>query len=79
MRIKQMLEKNNADQQKRYWETLQMFNNYVQVQRSADLQKIQHDIATTYDRTGQEVEKTNELLQYVLRASSTGDPSYDSN
>lgn len=80
MRIRQLLEQNNVQQQKRYWETLQMFTTYMQYQRKADLQKIQHDIATTYDRTGEEMGRTNELLQFVLRASSSGESSlYDGN
>jgi hypothetical protein len=79
-RMKELVEQKNLEQQKRYWETMQMFTNYLQLQRQADLQKIQRDIATTYDRTGQEVEKTNELLEYVLRTSAPGDPSvYESN
>jgi hypothetical protein len=57
-----------------------MFSSYVQLQRQADLQKLQHEIATTYDRTGHEVEKTNELLENVLRTSAEGDsPVYDGN
>jgi hypothetical protein len=71
MRIKEMVQQNNVEQQKRYFQTLQMFANYLQLERKADLQKIQHDIATTYDRTGQQVDKTNELLDYVLRTSAT--------
>jgi hypothetical protein len=79
-RMKELVEQKNIEQQKRYWETMQMFTNYVQLQRQADLQKIQHEIATTYDRTGQEVDKTNELLEYVLRTSSqTDSPLYDGN
>lgn len=70
MRIKQLVEENNVEQQKRYFQTLQMFTNYLQLERKADLQKIQHDIATTYDRTGQQADKTNELLDYVLRTSA---------
>ena len=54
-RIKQLLDQNNAEQQKRYWQTLEMFSSYLQLQRKTDLQKIQHEIATTYDRTGHEV------------------------
>ena len=69
-RMKELVEQKNLEQQKRYWETMQMFTNYLQLQRQADLQKIQREIATTYDRTGQEVEKTNELLEYVLRTST---------
>jgi len=77
-RMKQMLDQNNLEQEKRYWQTLQMFTNYMQLQRKAELQKIQREIATTYDRTGQEVEKTNQLLQYVLQASaSTEDSLYE--
>jgi hypothetical protein len=79
MRIKQMVQQNNLEQQKRYFETLQLFSNYLQLERKADLQKIQHDIASTYDRTGQQVEKTNELLEYVLRTSTPADASNDSN
>lgn len=71
-RIKQLVDQNNAEQQKRYFQTLQMFTNYVQLQRKADLQRINHDIAVNYDRTGQEVDKTNEMLQYVMKASATG-------
>jgi putative zinc finger protein len=71
MRIKELVQQNNVEQQKRYFQTLQMFANYLQLERKADLQKIQHDIATTYDRTGQQVDKTNELLDYVLRTSAT--------
>jgi hypothetical protein len=79
-RLKQMLDQNNAEQQKRYWETLEMVSGYLQLQRKTDLQKIQHEIASTYDRTGHEVEKTNELLEYVLRASTPAENSgYDSN
>lgn len=79
MRIKQLVEQNNIEQQKRYFQTLQLFSNYLQLERKADLQKIQHDIASNYDRTGQQVEKTNELLEYVLRASTTADASIDAN
>jgi hypothetical protein len=79
MRIKQMVQQNNLDQQKRYFQTLQLFSNYLQLERKADMQKIQHDIASTYDRTGQQVEKTNELLEYVLRTSAPVDASNDSN
>jgi len=71
IRIKQLLDQNNVQEQQRYWQTMQLFTNYVQLQRKADLQKLQHEIATSYDRTGQEVEKTNELLDYVMRASLT--------
>jgi hypothetical protein len=60
------------EQQKRYWQTLELFTKYLQLEHKADVQKIQHDIAATYDRTGQEVQKTNELLEYVLRTSATG-------
>jgi len=72
-RIKLLVAQNNAEEQKRYWQTLELFSNYLQYQRKADLQKIQHDITSTYDRTGHEVEKTNELLEYVLRTSATTD------
>jgi hypothetical protein len=72
-RMKELVEQKNIEQQKRYWEAMQMFNSYFQLQRQADLQKLQHVIATTYDRTGQEVEKTNELLQHVLRTSAEGE------
>jgi Putative zinc-finger len=72
-RIKEIVEQNNAAQQKQYWQTLEMFANYVQLQRKADLQKIQHEVASTYDRTGHEVQKTNELLEYVLRTSAPVD------
>lgn len=79
-RMKELVEQKNLEQQKRYWETMQMFTNYLQLQRQADLQKIQREIATTYDRTGQEVEKTNELLEYVLRTSTQADaPFYEGN
>jgi hypothetical protein len=79
-RMKELVEQKNLEQQKRYWETMQMFTNYLQLQRQADLQKIQREIANTYDRTGEEVEKTNELLEYVLRTSSQVDgPIYESN
>lgn len=77
LRIKQMVQQNNLEQQKRYFQTLQLFSNYLQLERKADLQKIQHDIASTYDRTGQQVEKTNELLEYVLRTSTPADSSTD--
>lgn len=69
-RIQQIVQQSNAAQQKQYWQTLEMFTNYVQLQRKADLQKLQHEVASTYDRTGHEVQKTNELLEYVLRTSS---------
>jgi hypothetical protein len=79
-RMKELVEQKNIEQQKRYWEAMQMFNSYFQLQRQADLQKIQHEIATTYDRTGQEVEKTNELLQHVLRTSAGGEgAAYEGN
>ena len=79
-RMKELVEQKNLEQQKRYWETMQMFTNYLQLQRQADLQKIQRDIATTYDRTGQGIEKTNEMLEYVLRTSSQVDGSiYEGN
>jgi Putative zinc-finger len=74
-RMKELVEQKNIEQQKQYWQTMQMFTNYVQLQRQADLQKIQHEIATSYDRTGHEVDKTNELLEYVLRTSAEGDGS----
>lgn len=74
-KIRQLLQQNNAEQEKRYWQTLQMFTNYLQYERKADLQRIQHEIASTYDRTGQEMEKTNELLNDVLRVSTVS--SYD--
>lgn len=70
-RIKSLMDQNNLEQQKRYWQTLELFTKYLQLEHKADVQKIQHDIAATYDRTGQEVEKTNELLEYVLRTSGT--------
>jgi hypothetical protein len=70
-RIKALLDQNNLEQQKRYWQTMELFTKYLQLEHKADVQKIQHDIAATYDRTGQEVEKTNELLEYVLRTSAT--------
>lgn len=72
VRFKQLLEQNNMQQQKLYWQTLEMYTNYLQLQHKADVRKIQHDIATTYDRTGQEVDRTNQLLEYVLKASDTG-------
>ncbi len=79
-RMKELVEQKNIEQQKRYWDAMQMLNSYFQLQRQADLQKIQHQIATTYDRTGQEVEKTNELLQHVLRTSGEGEgAAYESN
>src|SRR5262249_10332161 len=71
LRIKQLVDQNNATQQKQYWQTLEMFAKYNQLQRKADVQKLQREIASTYDRTGQDLEKTNELLDYVLRASAT--------
>ena len=77
VKIRQLLQQNNAEQEKRYWQTLQMFTNYLQYERKADLQRIQHEIASTYDRTGQEMEKTNELLNDVLRVSTVGVNSYD--
>jgi hypothetical protein len=80
VRMKELVEQKNIEQQKRYWDTMKMFTSYVQLQRQADLQKLQHEIATTYDRTGHEVEKTNELLESVLRTSAEGDsPVYDGN
>ncbi len=79
-RLKDLVNQNNAQQQKRYWETMQMFSNYLQLQRQADMQKIRHEIATSYDRTGQEVDKTNELLQYVLNTSGGGETTlYEGN
>jgi hypothetical protein len=77
VRFKQLLEQNNNQQQKLYWQTLEMYTNYLQLQHTADVRKIQHDIAATYDRTGQEVDRTNQLLEYVLKASATetGDTS----
>lgn len=77
VRFKQLLDQNNNQQQKLYWQTLQMYTNYLQLQHTADVRKIQHDIAATYDRTGQEVDRTNQLLEYVLKASATetGDTS----
>jgi hypothetical protein len=71
LRIKQLVDQNNAAQQKQYWQTLEMFAKYIQLQRKADVQKLQKEIASSYDRTGQNLEKTNELLDYVLRASAT--------
>ena len=80
VRLRQLVNVNNVEQQKRYFQTLEMFTNYLQLQRTADLQRIQKDIATSYDRTGHEVDKTNELLDYVLKASASGDASiYDRN
>ncbi len=80
VRIRQLVNVNNVEQQKRYFQTLEMFTNYLQLQRKADFQRIQKDIATSYDRTGHEVDKTNELLDYVLKASDSGDASlYDGN
>lgn len=76
VRIKQLLDQNNLEQQKRYWQTLEMYTNYLQLQHKADVQKIQHDIGTIYNRTGQEVEKTNELLEYVLRTSASESDIY---
>jgi hypothetical protein len=76
-RIRELLEQNNAEQEKRYWQTLQMFTNYMQYERKADMRQLQHEIASTYDRTGQEMEKTNELLNDVLRVSTSGVSSYD--
>jgi hypothetical protein len=78
-RMKQIVEQKNIEQQQRYWETMKLFTNYLQLQRAADLQKLQREIATTYDRTGHEVERTNELLEGVLRTSAEGTPLYDSN
>ncbi|HSE40400.1 MAG TPA: zf-HC2 domain-containing protein [Acidobacteriota bacterium] len=75
-RFKQLLQQNNMEQQKLYWQTLEMYTNYLQLQHQADVRKIQHDIATTYDRTGQEVDRTNQLLEYVLKASDTGSGVY---
>lgn len=75
--IKHMLDQNNLEQQRRYFQTLEMFTNYLQLQHQADVQKIQRDIANSYNRTGEDLERTNELLQYVLRASAPGDTSYD--
>jgi|GEM_PF-3453312 len=78
VRMKQLVEQKNIEQQQKYWETMKMFTNYLQLQRQADLQKLQHEIATTYDRTGNEVEKTNALLESVLRTSAEGDATiYD--
>jgi len=79
-RLRQLVNVNNVEQQKRYFQTLELFTNYLQLQRKADMQRIQKDIATSYDRTGHEVDKTNELLDYVLKASASGDASiYDRN
>src|SRR5262245_33185299 len=72
-RIRQMLDQNNIEQQRRYFQTLEMFTNYLELQHQADVQKIQRDIATTYNRTGEDLERTNELLQYVLRTSGTAE------
>lgn len=76
-RIKQILSQNNVEQQRRYFQTLEMFTNYLQLQHQADVQKIQRDIASTYNRTGEDLQRTNELLQYVLRTSATEDATYD--
>lgn len=70
-RMRRVLDQNNIAQQKQYWQTLEMFSNYMQLQRKADFQKLQTQIATTYDRTGQEMDRTNQLLDSVLRASAT--------
>jgi hypothetical protein len=78
-RMKQLVEQKNIEQQKRYWETMKLFTNYLQLQRVADIQKLQREIATSYDRTGHEVERTNELLENVLRTSAEGAPVYDPN
>lgn len=79
-RLRQLVNVSNVEQQKRYFQTLELFTNYLQLQRRADMQRIQKDIATSYDRTGHEVDKTNELLDYVLKASASGDASiYDRN
>jgi len=72
LRIREIVEQDNAGQQKQYLQTLELFDNYLQLQRSADIQKIQHEIASTYDRTGQEMERTNELLENVIRVSGSG-------
>lgn len=79
MRIKLIMEQNNVEQQKRYWQTLELFGNYMQLQRKADLQKIQHEIASNYDRTGHEVERTNQLLEYVLHTSAPDGSVYEVN
>ena len=76
-RMKQIADHSGIEQEKRYWQTLEMFTSYVQAQRKADLQKIQHELATSYDRAGNEVEKTNELLEYVLQASATDASVYE--
>ena len=79
-KFRQLVNMSNVEQQKRYFQTLEMFTNYVQLQRKADIQRIQTDIAASYDRTGHEVDKTNELLDYVLKASASEDASiYDGN
>lgn len=70
-RMRRLLDQNNIAQQKQYWQTLEMYSNYMQLQRKADFQKLQTQIAATYDRTGQEMDRTNELLDSVLRASAT--------
>jgi hypothetical protein len=70
-RFQQLLKQNNLEQQKLYWQTLEMYTNYLKMEHQADVRKIQHDIAASYNRTGQEVERTNQLLEYVLRASET--------
>lgn len=75
--IKHLLDQNNLEQQRRYFQTIETLTNYLQLQRQADVQKIQKDIASTYNRTGEDLARTNELLQYVLRASATGDTTYD--
>lgn len=75
-RFQQLLKQNNLEQQKLYWQTLEMYTDYLQLQHQADVRKIQHDIAANYDRTGQEVERTNQMLEYVLRASDTGSVMY---
>ena len=56
---------------------MEMFTNYLQLQHQADVQKIQRDIASTYNRTGEDLQRTNELLQYVLKTSATEDATYD--
>lgn len=76
-RIKQILDQNNVEQQRRYFQTMEMFTNYLQLQHQADVQKIQRDIASTYNRTGEDLQRTNELLQYVLKTSATEDATYD--
>lgn len=70
-RMKQLVDENNVAQQKQYFHTLEMFSSYMQLQHQADYQKLQRQIASSYDRTGAEMEKTNELLDYVLKASAT--------